>query len=660
MERNEDIYKVKQLVKELNIHRDSYYNKNSPTISDREYDALYDELKDLEFKTSLLLANSPTQTVGFTVVSKLNKVEHKSPLLSMDKTKSISDMIKFMNSKEVLVMAKADGLTTELIYEFGELVQASTRGNGEIGEDITHNVKTFKNIPLQIPYKGYLRLVGESLILDKDFREINRNIRSEGGVPYKNSRNLTSGSVRQLDSALCSERNVRFFAFGLLEESTHNFKEKMSQLLFLEGLGFSIIPHRFTEDKNKLESEINRMKSKSIQYGFPIDGVVVSFNNVAYSKSLGRTGHHYLDGMAYKFEDETELTTLTEIEWSVGKTGAITPVAIFDTVVLDGTEVSRASLHNISIMKALKLGIGDEISVYKANMIIPQILKNNTNSNNIKVPEFCPSCGKPTTEETLNSSTVLKCTNPYCTQQLIGRFSHFCSRDAMNIDGLSESTIEKFINMGLLKRFIDIYQLSLFYSKIVDMEGFGEKSYEKLINAINKSKNVKMENFIYALGINNIGRNSSKQIAKYFHNNIDDFFLALNNKFDFSVIDDFGDITNDSIYEWHNSPFERDLNIALGTVIKVEKPEKKDLGFKSLNDLTFVVTGSIITYKNRNEIEDLIVQLGGKTSGSVSKNTSFLINNDTTSTSGKNQKAKEVGVKIISEEEFNKMIGRVV
>lgn len=382
----EDIQRVKQLVKELNIHRDAYYNKNNPTISDKEYDDLFCELQSLEDKTNLLLSNSPTQTVGFTVISKLQKVSHKTALLSLDKTKSIDDVIKFKKGKEILVMAKADGLTTELIYEGGKLIQASTRGNGEIGEDITHNAKTFKNLPLEIPYKGYLRLVGESIILKRDFDNMNNELIKNGLPINKTSRNLASGSIRQLDSKLCSERNIRFYAFGLLEEIevvnsdwfSQVFNIKSKQLYWLEAQGFNIIPFRMAHYDNDIAFEINRMKEKSEQYGFPIDGVVITYNDIEYSKSLGRTGHHYNDGIAYKFEDETELTTLRDIEWSVGKTGAITPVAIFDTVILDGTEVSRASLHNISIMKKI-LGehpyVGQKVWVQKSNMIIPQIIR---------------------------------------------------------------------------------------------------------------------------------------------------------------------------------------------------------------------------------------------------------------------------------------------
>ena len=483
------IQKIQELVKELNIHRHNYYNLNKPTITDSQYDDMFDKLSTLEKEYNYILSNSPTQTIGYEVISKLQKVEHSIPLLSLNKTKSIDELKKFIGKNDSLLMLKADGLTVELIYENQKLIQASTRGNGHIGEEITFNVKVFKNIPLKINWHGKLKITGEAIIHKNDFEEINSKLSDD--EKYATPRNLSSGSCRQLKSEICANRNVYFYAFALLE-SDIEFKTKSRQFQWLESNGFSIIPYSIlTPNTMVLDKSIEDMKLLAEERFISIDGMVISYNDIKYSESLGATNHHKLDGIAYKFVDLAETTQLTGIEWSVGRTGVITPVALFDTVLLDNTEVSRASLHNLSIIEELELGIGDSVSIIKANQIIPQIEENFTKSNNLKIPKVCPVCNGVAIIEQLNESKILKCTNPNCSAKLLKRFSHLVSRDALNIEGLSEQTLEKFINQGWLKTFDDIYSLEKYKSKIIKMDGFGSKSYTKLVNAIEKSRKVK-------------------------------------------------------------------------------------------------------------------------------------------------------------------------
>ena len=653
------IQRIQELVKELNIHRHNYYNLNKPIISDSQYDNMIDELSALENECNYILSNSPTQTVGYEVISKLQKVEHSIPLLSLDKTKSIDELKKFIGKNDSLLMLKADGLTVEIIYENGNLIQGSTRGNGHIGEEITFNVKVFKNIPLKINWQGRLKITGEAIIHKNDFEEINSKLSDD--EKYATPRNLSAGSCRQLKSEICANRNVYFYAFALLE-SDIEFKTKSKQFQWLESHGFNVIPYSIlTSNTMVLDRSIEEMNLLAEERFIPIDGMVISYNDIKYSESLGTTNHHKLDGIAYKFLDLAETTQLTGIEWSVGRTGVITPVALFQTVILDNTEVSRASLHNLSIIEELELGINDNISIVKCNMIIPQIEENFTRSNNLEIPKVCPVCNGVAIIKQLNESKVLYCTNDNCSAKLLKRFSHFVSRDALNVDGLSEQTLEKFINQGWLKTFDDIYGLDKYKSQIVKMEGFGSRSYAKLISAIEKSKKVKLQNFIYALGIPNIGKGSSKIIAKYFKNDWFEFEEALINNFDFTVLTDFGDITNQSLHKWYDDENEKKMWIGLINIMEFVKEETKvKSNLKSLEGLTFVVTGSVETFKNRKELEELITSLSGKLSSSVSKNTTYLLNNDTASNSSKNLKAKQLGVEIISESQFNEMIGRVV
>ena len=653
------IKRIKQLVKELNIHRHNYYNLNKPTISDKEYDNMIEELTNLENECNFILNNSPTITVGYEVISKLQKVEHPIPLKSLSKTKSIDEINQWRKNQDILAMLKADGLTNEIVYKNGTLIEGSTRGNSFIGELITHNCKTYRNLPKVIPFKGFLRLAGESIIHKDDFDKINSKLSDED--KYATPRNLVSGSCRQLNSEICSQREVNFYAFGVLECNKELSDSKFKQFKWLNELGFSTINHVKINKGENIYQYIDKMYQIAEETKTPIDGLVFTMDSVKYSKSLGETSHHPHHSIALKAIDLAETTQLTGIEWSVGRTGVITPVALFQTVLLDNTEVSRASLHNLSIIEELELGIGDSVSIIKANQIIPQIEENFTRSNNIEIPKVCPICGGITVIEQLNESKVLKCTNDNCSAKLLKRFSHFVSRDALNIEGLSEQTLEKFINQGWLKTFDDIYNLDKYKSQIIKMDGFGSRSYSKLMNSIEKSKKVKMQNFLYALGIPQIGKGSSKIIAKHFNNDWFTFGKALLNGFDFTILDDFGDITNQSLYNWYKNDSEINMWIGLINIMEFEKEEKKvELSLKSLEGLTFVVTGSVETFKNRKELEELITSLLGKLSSGVSSKTNFLINNDISSTTGKNKKANDLGIEIISETQFNEMIGRVV
>ena len=660
-----NIERINMLVDELNHHRNLYYNLNAPDITDSEYDQLFDKLKALEDETGIRLSNSPTQTVGYEVISKFAKVEHKIPLLSLDKTKSIDELAEFMGDKKSLLMLKNDGLTVKLEYEGGSLIRGSTRGNGFIGEDVTHNVKTFKNIPLTIPYQGKLTVVGEAIIHFNDFQKINDNL-PVGEKKYKTPRNLVAGSVRQQDSKNCAERDVYFHAFGIqeIEDSNEFTDSKVDRFKWLRRQGFWTIIHAyFVSDILTLKRYITDLKSIAEEFHIPIDGLVLSYDSVEYSKSLGSTSHHELHSLAFKFEDEVAETTLLDVEWSVGRSGAITPVGIFQPVLLDNTEVSRASLHNLSILEELELGIGDIITVQKCNQIIPQIQDNLTRSNTLVIPNICPSCYGSVDIEQLNDSKVLRCNNSYCPAKILGKFVHFVSRNAMNIDGLSEATLEKFIDAGLLESLADIYDLSKHEDTITKMEGFGKKSFNKLIGSIELSKKVKMENFLYALGIHHIGRSASKTISKYFKGDWWEFEAALCDDFNFTKLEDFGQVMHDNLVVWYNDCIGRPFWLGCTLIMDFEKVgETKAEGLSSLKDLsglTFVITGSVNTFKNRDEFKELVESLSGKVSGSVSAKTNYLVSNESSS-SAKSQKAQSLGVKVITESEFNEMIGRIV
>lgn len=653
------IERIKELVKELNQYRHEYYNLNKPTVSDSTYDNLFDELYSLELETGFTMSNSPTQTVGYEVVSKLTKVEHPIPLKSLDKTKSVDELNKWRKNKDILLMLKADGLTVELLYENGRLIQGSTRGNSIIGEDISHNISTFKNIPLSISFKGKLRIAGEAIIHWNDFEEINSKLSEE--EKYATPRNLVAGSVRQLNSKICAERNVYFYAFNILECSKELTDSKAENFAFLLELGFTVIDHiklsgSFNTPVYQLEKYIELLKKSAENMFIPIDGIVVSFNSVKYSNSLGETSHHPLHSMAFKFKDEAETTILRRIEWSVGRTGAITPVALFDTVILDNTEVSRASVHNLSIIEELELGIGDSISIVKANQIIPQIEENFTRSNNLEIPDKCPVCGGIAIIEQLNDSKVLYCTNKDCSAKLFKRFCHFVSRDAMNIDGFSEAGIELFINKGFLKTFDDIYNLEKYRNEIIKLEGWGIRSYNKLIEAINNSKKVEMNRFLYALGIPNIGKSASKTIAKAFNNDWFAFEGALCNDFDFTQLEDFGKVSNDSLYKWYNDANERNMWTMMTVLLDFIKPEKKEV--TNTNNIfartKVYCTGTFASYK-KEELKAMLEGLGAEFSSGYAKSLDYLIVGSLKGSS-KEDKAKKDGVKIMTEEEFLKTI----
>jgi DNA ligase (NAD+) len=656
------IERIKELVKELNQYKHQYYNLNKPTVSDKIYDELFDELNQLEIETEFILSNSPTQTVGYEVKSKLTKVEHPIPLKSLDKTKSIDELIKWINNKEIVLMLKADGLTVELLYDGGKLIQSSTRGNSIIGEDTTHNTLVFKNIPLSIPFKGKLRLAGEAIIHRNDFNEINSKLPEED--KYATPRNLVAGSVRQLDNRICSERNVYFYAFNILEAiDTETDVDTLSDSKYdnfrwLEKLGFTVIPDILITKKVLMQLKptlvllIDELKKVAEHMSIPIDGIVGSFNSIEYSNSLSETAHHPLHSIAYKFLDEAETTILRGIEWSVGRTGVVTPVALFDTVILDNTEVSRASLHNLSICEDLELGIGDSISIVKCNQIIPQIEENFTRSNNLEIPDKCPVCGGIAIIEQLNESKVLYCTNKDCSAKLIKKFSHFVSRDAMNIDGFSEAGIELFIEKGFLKTFDDIYNLEKYRNEIVKLEGWGTRSYNKLIEAIEKSRKVKFANFVYALGIPNIGKGSAKILAKYLNNDFQLFIMKCDSGFNFSQLEDFGDVTNQSIYNWFNNEKETDMWLSLGNEIDIIQEEKKELiSSNSIFAGTKVyATGSFASYK-KEELKAILEGLGAEFTSGYAKSLDYLIVGSLKGSS-KEDKAKKDGVKIMTEEEF--------
>lgn len=648
------IIEIKNLIKQLNRYSYEYYTLGQPTISDETYDKLYDKLVKLERETNCILSNSPTQKVGNVIWSKLEKSTHKYPMLSLDKIKykDIDKLYKWINNRDCVAMFKMDGLTIDLTYIDGNLVKAETRGNSIEGENITHNAKTFSNIPLRIPYNEEVHIMGEAIIDYETFDNINSKLPED--KKYRNPRNLCSGSVRQLNSSICKSRNVKFY--GYIVEGT-NFKTKISQLKFIEQLGFDVVGYKyiFKGDSNDYINEtINVLKEEANDKGLPIDGLVFMYNDIEYGKSLGMTAHHPLHSVAVKFTEDMEITTLRDIEWSLGRTGQITPVAIFDSVELCGTSVNRASLHNLTILKSLGLGIGDEISVIKANEIIPQIVDNLTKSNNIKIPTHCPCCGCPTTIERDNKSEMLVCRNPNCKTQLIGKISHYCSRDAMNIEGLSEKTIEKFIDKGFTKDVSSIYKLEQYENKIVNMKGFGVKSYNKLINSINKSKQCKLGDFIFALGISNVGKSTSKDLANNFKT-IDKLVYADYNNL--IKIKDMGDVTARSIIDYFNETKNIELlNDILSYLTFIDESNKQNevTGNIFSNQLIYA-TGTFANYK-KHQIKQLIESNGGIFANGYNKKLDLLIEGSLKS-SGSVNKAYEDEIKVISENEFIKMVG---
>ena len=643
--------RIKELVEILNKAAKSYYVDAVEIMPNIEYDKLYDELVKLEKETNVVLSNSPTQNVGYETASELPKKAHESPMLSLDKTKSVTELEDWLGDNEALLSWKMDGLTIVLTYRGGELVEAVTRGNGIIGEVITNNAKNFQNVPLKIEYKGELILRGEAVIKYSDFKRINESI-SDADAKYKNPRNLCSGSVRQLNPAVTRERKVYFNVFNVVKADNIDFENsKAKQFEWAKNEGFDVVEYKFT-NRASLANDIADFESRIAGNDIPSDGLVLLLDDIALGERLGSTAKFPRNAMAFKWSDERQTTKLKYIEWSPSRTGLINPVAVFEPVELEGTTVSRASLHNVSIFEELMLGVGDEISVYKANMIIPQVYENLTKSNTEKVPKICPACGKDTTIKKDNESKVLLCTNPDCQVKHIKQYALMASRDALNIDGLSESTLEKFLSKGFIKSDSDLFHLDKFKDEIINMDGFGKRSYEKLIAALDEAKNTTVSRFLYSLGISGIGSANAKMIAKYFDNDIDRIISA--SKDDLLEIEGIGEVLANSIADFFKSEKNIENVESLRKILKFEKEESG--GGDKLSGKVCVITGSLQHFSNRNELKELIEKNGGKVSGSVSSKTNYLINNDTASNSSKNKKAKELGVEIISEEDFLKLL----
>ena len=645
-----EVTRMKELVQKLNEAAKAYYQEDREIMSNREYDALYDELEQTEKITGIVLADSPTVRVGYEAVDALPKETHDSPMLSLDKTKEREVLRGFVGSHKTLLSWKMDGLTIVLTYENGELQKAVTRGNGIVGEVITNNARVFRNIPLKIAYQGRLVLRGEAIITYSDFERINNSI-EDVDAKYKNPRNLCSGSVRQLNNQITAERNVRFFAFALVsaqDVDMHNSRE--FQMEWLRTQGFEVVEYRVVTSEN-LDEAMDYFAEKIITNDFPSDGLVALYDDIAYGESLGSTAKFPRNAFAFKWADEVRETTLREIEWSPSRTGLINPVAVFDPVELEGTTVSRASVHNVSIVKDLKLGIGDTIQVYKANMIIPQIAENLTQSGNLEIPNICPVCGQEAKVLRENDVEALYCMNPDCVAKKIKAFTLFVSRDAMNIDGLSEATLEKFIAKGFIHNFGDIFEIGKYRDEIVTMDGFGEKSFDNLISSIEKAKKTTLAKVIYSLGISNIGLSNAKVICRYFDDDLDKIRSAKEEEI--SMIDGIGPVIAGSLTKYFAKPENNQKVDHLLGYLHIVKEEKSDNQiFAGMN---FVITGSLEHFSNRGEAKNRIESLGGKVTGSVTGKTNYLINNDVTSNSSKNKKARELGIPILSEEDFLKL-----
>ena len=646
------IKKMKELGEKLREASRAYYQEDREIMSNVEYDALYDTLSALEKETGIVLADSPTVNVGYEAVEQLPKEEHERPMLSLDKTKEREALREFIGEHPTLLSWKLDGLTIVLTYENGELIKAVTRGNGIVGEVITNNARVFKNIPLKISFKGRLVLRGEAIITYSDFEKINETI-GDADAKYKNPRNLCSGSVRQLNNEITAKRNVRFYAFSLVSAEGVDFRNSREmQFRWLNEQGFEVVEYRKVTAET-LDEAMDYFAEAVTTNDFPSDGLVALYDDIAYGESLGTTAKFPRNAMAFKWADEMRDTRLLEIEWSPSRTGLINPVAIFEPVELEGTTVSRASVHNISIMKELKLGIGDTIRVYKANMIIPPIAENLTGSGNAPIPHTCPACGQETVVKKENDVECLFCVNPGCPAKKIKSFGLFTSRDAMNIDGLSEATLEKFIARGFIHDFGDIFEISRYKDEIVEMEGFGQKSYDNLMESLERAKETTLPRVIYSLGIANIGLANAKVICRHFDNDLDRIRHA--SLEEVSDIDTIGSVIAGNLVAYFR---DEDNNRRLDHLMRFlhiqEDSPKQEQIFEGMN---FVITGSLVHFGNRSEAKELIESLGGKVTGSVTKKTNYLINNDIQSNSSKNKKARELGIPILSEEDFRKLAG---
>ena len=646
------IKKMKELGEKLREASRAYYQEDREIMSNVEYDALYDTLSALEKETGIVLADSPTVNVGYEAVEQLPKEEHERPMLSLDKTKEREALREFIGEHPTLLSWKLDGLTIVLTYENGELIKAVTRGNGIVGEVITNNARVFKNIPLKISFKGRLVLRGEAIITYSDFEKINETI-GDADAKYKNPRNLCSGSVRQLNNEITAKRNVRFYAFSLVSAEGVDFRNSREvQFRWLNEQGFEVVEYRKVTAET-LDEAMDYFAEAVTTNDFPSDGLVALYDDIAYGESLGTTAKFPRNAMAFKWADEMRDTRLLEIEWSPSRTGLINPVAIFEPVELEGTTVSRASVHNISIMKELKLGIGDTIRVYKANMIIPQIAENLTGSGNAPIPHTCPACGQETVVKKENDVECLFCVNPECPAKKIKSFGLFTSRDAMNIDGLSEATLEKFIARGFIHDFGDIFEISRYKDEIVEMEGFGQKSYDNLMESLERAKETTLPRVIYSLGIANIGLANAKVICRHFDNDLDRIRHA--SLEEVSDIDTIGPvIAGNLVAYFRDEDNDRRLDHLMSFLHIQEDSPKQEQIFEGMN---FVITGSLVYFGNRSEAKELIESLGGKVTGSVTKKTNYLINNDIQSNSSKNKKARELGIPILSEEDFRKLAG---
>ena len=642
-----------ELVELLNKASRSYYQDAQEIMSNYEYDRLYDELQNLEKELGITLSNSPTVNVGYEVVSELPKERHESPMLSLDKTKEVEELKNFVGSQKVLMSWKMDGLTIVLTYRDGKLYKAVTRGNGEVGEVVTNNAKVFKNVPVQIAYRGELILRGEAVIGYHDFEKINEEI-EDVDAKYKNPRNLCSGSVRQLNNQITAKRNVMFYAFTLVQADGVDFQNSRAcQMEWLKAQGFTTVEyHMVTRDT--VEDEVAKFSSEISKNDFPSDGLVLSYDDIAYGRSLGRTAKFPRDSYAFKWQDEIRETILREIEWSPSRTGLINPVAIFDPVELEGTTVSRASVHNISIMEELELGIGDKIEVYKANMIIPQIAENLTRSGVKDIPERCPVCQGETKIRQVGNAKALYCMNPECQAKHVKAFALFVSRDALNIEGLSEATLEKFISRGYIHTFADIFHLDHYKDEIQGMEGFGEKSYRKLIENVEKARTTTLPRVVYSLGIAGIGLANAKVICRELKYDVEALLMVTEEEL--NEIQGVGEVLAKAFTGYFSDAkhVENFRKLLEELTIPEETSTKKQI-FEGVN---FVITGSVTHFANRGEVKELIESLGGKVTGSVTSKTNYLINNDVTSTSSKNKKANELGIPIISEETFLELVNQ--
>ena len=646
------LQRMKELVEKLDQAAKAYYQEDREIMSNQEYDSLYDQLEQLEKETGTVLTNSPTVRVGYEAVNELPKEEHPSPMLSLDKTKDREVLRGFIGNHKCLLSWKLDGLTIVLTYENGELVKAVTRGNGIVGEVITNNARVFRNIPLRIPYKGQLVLRGEAIITYSEFERINETI-GDADAKYKNPRNLCSGSVRQLNNEITAKRNVRFYAFALVSAQDVDFSNsREQQFIWLKKQGFEVVEYKVVTSES-LDEAMDYFSKAIVNNDFPSDGLVVTYDDIAYGESLGSTAKFPRNSFAFKWADEMRETRLVDMEWSPSRTGLINPVAIFEPVELEGTTVSRASVHNISIVKELQLGIGDTIKVYKANMIIPQIAENLTRSGNLVIPDKCPVCGREARIRKENDVETLYCMNPDCVAKKIKSFSLFTSRDAMNIDGLSEATLEKFIAMGFIHNFGDIFEIGKYKDQIVEMEGFGQKSFDNLMVSLEKAKETTLAKVIYSLGITGIGLANAKVICKYFDDDIEKIRYA--EEEEISSIEGIGPVIAGSLADYFKSAENNQkLDHLLSHLHLVHEETSAEQVFAGK---TFVITGSVAHFSNRSEAKEFIEARGGKVTGSVTKKTDYLINNDKTSASSKNKKAQELGIPILSEEDFLELAG---